>query len=264
MAKPWHELEALDRPEILQFVFHPRKDFFEISAANVIADIIPVDKTISISYCFYFSDKKWPNILFFHGNGETANDYEPIGSAYNQIGVNLFVVDYRGYGRSGGMPMFTSMIEDTHPIFEGFKVVLKERGFSGNLFIMGRSLGSASAVEIASNYQSQLSGLIIESGFANMFNLLDYLGIPLEALGIDVPEVPSNLNLIRKISLPTLVMHGECDQIVPVEAGKALYDSIGAKDRRLLIIPGVDHNTIFMGGMEQYLRALKDFVSAYS
>ena len=264
MAKPWHELEALDKQEILQFIFYPRKDFFETSEANVIADTILVDKTVSISYCFYFSDKKQPNILFFHGNGETASDYEPVGSAYNQIGVNLFVVDYRGYGRSGGRPTFTSMIEDAHPIFEGFKVLLKERGFSGNPFIMGRSLGSASAVELASCYQSQLSGLIIESGFANMFNLLDYLGFPLEALGIDVPEVPSNLNLIRKISLPTLVMHGECDHIVPVEEGKALYDSIGAKDKRLLIIPGVDHNTIFMGGMEQYLQALKEFVSAHN
>jgi alpha-beta hydrolase superfamily lysophospholipase len=265
MAKPWHEFEALDKPEILQFIFYPRKDFFEISAAsNVIADTIPVDKTVSISYCFYFSDKKRPNILFFHGNGETASDYEPIGSAYNQIGVNLFVADYRGYGRSGGRPTLTAMIKDAHPIFDGFKRVLKEKGFLGNLFIMGRSLGSASALELASNYQSQFSGLIIESGFANVFNLLGHLGFPLKALGIDVPEVPSSLKLIQKISLPALVMHGEYDQIVPVEEGKALYDGIGAKDKRLLIIPGVDHNTIFMGGMEQYLQALKDFVSAHS
>jgi alpha-beta hydrolase superfamily lysophospholipase len=265
MATPWHELEALDKPEILQFVFYPRRDFFEISTAdNVIADTIPVEKTVSVSYCFYFRDEKQPNILFFHGNGETAGDYQPIGSAYNKIGVNLFVADYRGYGRSGGKPTLTSMIEDARPIFEGFKVVLKERGFSGNLFIMGRSLGSASAVEIASHYQSQLSGLIIESGFANVFNLLTYLGFPLGALGIDVPEAPSSLDLVRKISLPTLVMHGEHDQIVPVEEGKALYDAIGAKDKRLLIIPGVDHNTIFMGGMEQYLQALKEFVSAHS
>jgi alpha-beta hydrolase superfamily lysophospholipase len=264
MARPWHELEVLDKPEILQFIFYPRKDFVEISAANVIADTIPVDKAVSVSYCFYFSDKKHPNILFFHGNGETASDYESIGSVYNQIGVNLFVADYRGYGRSGGRPTLTSMIEDAHPIFEGFKRVLKERGFSGNLFIMGRSLGSASAVELANHYQSQLSGLIIESGFANIFNLFTYLGFPLEALGIAVPGTPSSLGLIRKVSIPTLVMHGEYDQIVSVEEGKALYENIAAKDKRLLIIPGVDHNTIFSGGMEPYIKALRDFISAYS
>lgn len=265
MAEPWPELEVLDKPEILQFIFYPRKDFFETSpAANVIAGTVPVDKSISISYCFYFSDKKQPNILFFHGNGETASDYEPIGSLYNQIGVNLFVADYRGYGRSGGKPTLTNMIKDAHPVFEGFKRVLKEKGFSGNLFLMGRSLGSASAIELASHYQGELSGLVIESGFANIFNLFDYLGFPLKALGIHVPDVPSSLELIRKISLSTLVMHGEYDQIVPVEEGRALYESIAAEDKRLLIIPGVDHNTIFMGGMEPYLQALKGFVAAHS
>jgi len=265
MTEPWHELEALDKPEILQFIFYPRKDFFETSAAtDAIIGTIPVGEAVSISYCFYFSDKKQPNMLFFHGNGEVASDYESIGSVYNQIGVNLFVADYRGYGRSGGKPTLTNMIKDAHPVFEGFKRVLKEKGFSGGLFLMGRSLGSASAVELASHYQSQLRGLIIESGFANIFNLFAYLGFPLETLGIAVPEVPSTLELIRKISLPTLVMHGEYDQIVPVKEGRALYETIGAKDKRLLIIPGVDHNTIFMGGTEQYLQALKDFVSVHS
>jgi alpha-beta hydrolase superfamily lysophospholipase len=265
MAKPWPELEALDRPEILQFIFYPRQDFFEKSAASdVMAGSIPVDEDVSISYSFYFRDKKYPNILFFHGNGEIASDYEPIGSIYNQIGLNLFVADYRGYGSSGGTPTLTNMIKDANPIFEGFKRVLKEKVFSGNLFIMGRSLGSASAIELASHYQSQLTGLIIESGFTNVFNLFKYLGFPLKSLGVDVPGTPYSIKLIREISLPTLIIHGEYDQIVPVEEGKALYETIAAKDKRLLIIPGVDHNTIFMGGMEQYIRALKDFTLAHS
>ena len=265
MAKPWHELEALDRPEILQFIFYPRRGFFEKSGGgNAIVGSISVDGAVSISYCFYFSGKEHPNILFFHGNGEIASDYAAIGPIFNQIGLNLFVADYRGYGRSGGKPTLTSMIKDAHPIFEGFKQVLKEKGFSGKLFVMGRSLGSASAIELASHYQSQLNGLIIESGFANIFNLFDYLGFPLEALGIAVSGTPSSLELIRKISLPTLIMHGEYDQIVPVEEGRALYEGIGAKDKRLLIIPGVDHNTIFLGGMQQYLQALRDFLSAHS
>jgi hypothetical protein len=265
MAKSWPELEALDRPEILEFIFYPRRDFFEKSAGgNVIVGLIPVDEAVSISYGFYFGDKKYPNILFFHGNGEVASDYEPIGSIYNQIGLNLFVADYRGYGSSGGKPTLTNMIKDAHPIFEGFKQVLKDRGFSGNLFIMGRSLGSASAIELASHYQSQLNGLIIESGFANVFNLFQYLGFPLKSLGVIVPGTPSSLKLIRKISLPTLIMHGEYDQIVPVEEGKALYETIAAKDKRLIIIPEVDHNTIMSGGMERYLQALRDFIQAHS
>jgi len=265
MANTWPELEALDRPEIIQFIFYPRRDFLEKSAAdNFMAGSIPVDEAVSISYGFYFDDRKHPNILFFHGNGEIASDYLSIGSIYNQIGLNLFVADYRGYGSSGGKPTLSNMIKDAHPIFEGFKRVLKDGEFSGNLFIMGRSLGSASAIELASHYQNQLNGLIIESGFANLFNLFKYLGFPLESLGVEVPRTPYSVKLIREISFPTLIIHGEYDQIVPVEEGKALYETIAAKDKRLVIIPGVDHNTIMSGGMQQYLQALRDFISAHN
>jgi pimeloyl-ACP methyl ester carboxylesterase len=156
------------------------------------------------------------------------------------------------------------MIKDTHPIFEGFKQVLKEMEYSGKLFIMGRSLGSASAIELASYYQSQLNGLIIDSGFSNVFNLFKYLGFPLQSLGIAVPRTPYSLELVRKISLPTLIIHGQYDQIVPVAEGKALYETIAAKDKRLIIIPGVDHNTVMSGGMQPYLRALQDFISTHS
>ncbi len=264
MAETWAELEALDRPEILQFIFYPRQDILKKSVAdNVITGLIPVEEDISISYGFFVGEKNNPNILFFHGNGEVASDYLPIGAIYNQIGLNLFVADYRGYGSSGGKPTLSSMIKDSHTIFEGFKRVLKDEGYSGNLFLMGRSLGSASAIELASHYQNQLNGLVIESGFTNVFNLLKYLGFPLKSLGVDVPETPSSLKLIRKISLPTLIMHGEYDQIVPVEEGRALYETIAAKDKRLIIIPGVDHNTIMSGGMQQYLKALQGFVSAH-
>lgn len=265
MVQPWGELSALDRPEILQFIFYPRRDFAEKPrAANAMACSIPVDEAVSISCCFYFGNEKYPNILFFHGNGEIASDYDDNGSIYNQIGLNLFVADYRGYGMSGGKPTLTNMIKDAHPIFDGFKRVLKEKGFSGSLFIMGRSLGSASAIELAYHYQSQLKGLIVESGFANIFNLFEYLGFPAKVVGSAGKEAPTSLELIRKISIPTLIMHAEYDQIVPLQEGKALYDNIAAKDKRLLIIPGVDHNTIFLGGMQQYLQALRDFVSAHS
>jgi len=265
MAKLWDELSALDRPEILQFVFYPRRDFTETpTVANAMACAIPVDDGVSISCRFFLDNEQHPNILFFHGNGEIASDYDDIGSIYNRIGLNLFVADYRGYGMSGGKPTLTNMIKDAHPIFEGFKQVLKEKGFSGNLFIMGRSLGSASAIEIAYHYQSQLNGLIVESGFANIFKLFEYFRFPAELVGVAGKEAPTSLELIRKISIPTLVMHSEYDQIVPVQEGKSLYDNIAAEDKRLLIIPGVDHNTIFLGGMEQYLQALRDFVLAHS
>jgi len=264
MAQPWEELSVLDRPDVLQFVFYPRRDFSEEPRlANSKSCLIPVDEDISISCRFYHGSEKYSNILYFHGNGEIASDYDDVGSTYNQIGANLFVADYRGYGMSGGEPTLAGMIKDAHPVFEGFKRILEENGFSGDLFIMGRSLGSASAIELAYHYQDQLKGLILESGFASILKLFEYLGFPARNLGLTGKETPSGLALIRKTSLPTLIIHGEYDQIVPLEEGKLLYDNVATKDKRFLIIPGVDHNTIFFGGMEQYLQALRDFISAH-
>jgi alpha-beta hydrolase superfamily lysophospholipase len=265
MLEPWPELKMLDRPEVLQFVFYPRRDYTDtFPSDSVMTGLIPVDKTVSVSYSFYKGEKKYPNLLFFHGNGEIASDYESIGAIYNQIGLNLFVADYRGYGRSGGKPTLSNMIKDVHPIFEGFKRNLIDAGFSESLFIMGRSLGSASAIELASHYQDEFHGLIIESGFANVFNLLKYLGFPLKSLGVEMPPMPYSLKLVRKISIPALVMHGEYDQIVPLEEGRNLYKTIGSEDKKLVVIPGVDHNTIMSGGIQQYLKALQDFVTAHS
>ena len=265
MVQPWDEYSALDQAEILQFVFYPRKDFSDKSGvAGAVGYSVPVGEGVSISCRFYFGGEKYPNILFFHGNGEIASDYDDIGPIYNQIGLNLFVADYRGYGMSDGEPTLSGMIKDAHPIFEGFKQVLREKRSLRNLFIMGRSLGSASAIELAYHYQSQLGGLIVESGFASIFNLFEHLGFPIKALGFEDREESSGIELIRKISIPTLIMHGEYDQLVPLQEGRMLYDNAATQDKRLLVIPGVDHNTIFWGGMEQYLQALRDFALAHS
>lgn len=265
MAEPWYELRHLDRAEVLRFVFYPRRDFEDSPRVpNSESCYIPVDDEVTISCRFYKGDEKHPNILYFHGNGEIASDYDEIGTIFNGIGLNLFVADYRGYGRSSGSPTLSSMIKDAHPIYRGFKVVLAEKGFSGKLFIMGRSLGSASAIELAYNYQDELSGLIVESGFANLFKLLGYLGFPTALLGLDDSKTPTGLELIKEIQIPTLILHGEYDQLVPVEEGKTLYENVGAKDKRLVIIPGVNHNTIFAWGADQYLNALKDFILAQS
>jgi hypothetical protein len=96
------EFKILDRPEILQFIFYPRRDFSpHPRVPNAVNHLIPVDEGISISCRFYFDDETSPNILFFHGNGEIASDYDDIAPLYTQLGINFFVADYRGYGLSG-------------------------------------------------------------------------------------------------------------------------------------------------------------------
>ncbi len=220
---------------------------------------IPVDKDVSIACRFYVHSQSSPSLIFFHGNGEVVSDYDYVAPLYNEIGINLFVADYRGYGASEGSPTFSNTIADAPTIFKAFIDILHQDYYSGNIFVMGRSLGSVSAIEIAYRYQKQIQGLIIESGFATIINLLSHLGFPAQLLDVEDADFP-NLAKIRTITLPTLIMHGEHDTLIPPGEGKSLFHNAATKDKHLVIIPKADHNDIMLVGMERYLQAIKEFI----
>ena len=249
----------LDRPEVLQFVFRPRQAFTK-GPPNSTDYPIPVESGVSIGCRFYINNRSSPSILFFHGNGEVVSDYDGIAPLYNQIGINLFMADYRGYGSSGGTPSFTSMVGDAHQIFGAFLDIRRHNRYSGDIWVMGRSLGSISAIELASGYQHQIKGLIVESGFASILRLVEYLGFPAEFLGATDITFPNMAN-IRSIDLPTLILHGEQDKLIPVAEARDLFENSAAKRKRLVIIDGAGHNDIMVVDMESYFSAIREFVS---
>jgi alpha-beta hydrolase superfamily lysophospholipase len=248
----------IDQPEILQFTFYPRQDFTQ-GPPNSTDHFVSVEKDISISCRFYLQREDSPSILYFHGNGEVASDYDFIAPIYNRQGMNIFIADYRGYGSSDGSPTFKAAVEDAHPIFNVFRQLLHEKKCTGNMYIMGRSMGSLPAVELALHYQEQLKGLIIDSGFASLLKGLRNLGFPIEAFGLEDADFP-NLTKIRKVALPTLIMHGQNDTLIPSSEARDLYKNSGAEDKRLLIIPHADHNDIIIIGIQEYFKALSDFI----
>ena len=129
---------------------------------------------------------------------------------------------------SGGHPTATSMIRDAHKVFQGFKEILKEREAKGPLFLMGRSLGSASAIELAFHYQANVKGLIVESGFADALGLLSRFGVSIKGAREGVGSF--NLEKIQTISIPTLIIHSQYDHIIPLEDGLQLHKTSGARD----------------------------------
>ena len=168
------------------------------------------------------------------------------------------VADYRGYGKSQGIPTFSNTLKDAPIIFEGVNDILKEEGCTSSLYVMGRSLGSISSIEIAHRYPQRIKGLILESGFADPRSLLYHLlGITLEE---DFPQI-SNMAKIRFISIPTLIIHAQNDSLIPVSEAWKLYESSKASQKRILLIPRADHNTIFWVGTSDYLKAIEEFVA---
>jgi pimeloyl-ACP methyl ester carboxylesterase len=249
-----------DQPVITNSLFYPRSEEQpSLTGKNIIELSIPVDDGIHIGGKIFIAGTAAPSILFFHGNGEIVIDYDDLGPMYVNLGINFIPVDYRGYGRSDGNPSVSSMMKDCHAIFEYVRKWLADSGYDMTFIVMGRSLGSASALELASCYHDRINGIIIDSGFAYTLPLLRIIGINPDRLGLREDDGPSNLDKIRKFNKPTLILHAEHDHIIPYSDGKMLFDSSPAANKKMLTIPIADHNTIFMHGLREYLAAVKEF-----
>ena len=219
-----------------------------------------MEKDVSLGARFYFAGSEFPTILFFHGNGEIVADYDDIAPLYKEMEINFIPVDYRGYGRSKGSPTITAMIRDSHIIFKYIKDLLKDRGCSETLVVMGRSLGSACALEICSNYKKGFAGLIIESGFAYARPLLMLLGVDMDAMGVAEEEGFRNIDKIRSFDKPTLIIHARRDEVISLTEGEALYNECPAREKNLLIIPDANHNDILLRGLREYTQAIKGLI----
>jgi pimeloyl-ACP methyl ester carboxylesterase len=251
----------LDHPEILTMVFHPRPESASaVQAPHGSDHLIAVEPGVYVGGRFHVISTNGANLLFFHGNGEIAADYDALGPLYNNLGINLLCVDYRGYGRSNGVPSVSTMMADGHIILAFVRKWLKAKGHSGPLIVMGRSLGSASALELAKQHADLIDALIIESGFAFTVPLLKLLGVDPAKFGFTETEGFSNLEKIRQYQGPTLIIHSENDAIIPFSDAMALYKASKAQDKSLLKIDNANHNDILIRGLDAYMQAIQRLV----
>jgi pimeloyl-ACP methyl ester carboxylesterase len=254
-------LDLLDQPEVLSVLFHPRREpGLPQLSAGVHTVRLEVEENVHVGGKIFAAAPGAPVIIFFHGNGEIASDYEPIAPLFRRLGLTLFVIDYRGYGMSDGRPTSTALLRDAWASYQRAGDVLAVRKIMfDRLYLMGRSLGSAAVLEIAARSTEGVTGLIIESGFAHTFALLERLG------GVRLPNARedrdgfNNLAKIAGIDLPTLIIHGEEDFIIPVEDGRDLYDASPAEEKHLVTVPGAGHNDLMLIGRNAYFGAIAQF-----
>jgi pimeloyl-ACP methyl ester carboxylesterase len=252
------DYSEIDNSPALSYIFYPR-DYHSHPPRSAFDKKISVAEDVAITCRFYAGDDSWPWIVFFHGNGEVVSDYDEIAPFYIKRKLNLVVADYRGYGASDGSPTLTYLVHDTPILFDAIKEELSQRGQREDVWLMGRSLGSISGLELAYNKLDQIKGLIIESGFPSITRLILHLGIPAGAIDLN-PIYEACISIVRRITTPTLIIHGEFDMLVPLREAENLYNEIGAKDKELVIISGADHNNIMFVGFEQYLGAILRFI----
>jgi len=250
----------LDKPEVLHLIFHPRPEYASSTAYPGVETIsIEVDSGVSIGGRLYAAGRGAPLVLFWHGNGEIAADYDSIAPLYTGMGISLLVFDYRGYGRSTGYPTGSSLLSDAVTLLQSADFTFDQHGLApSRLYAMGRSLGSAAAIQAVSQADERFSGLIVESGFADTFALLRRLGVRVEG-GVESRDGFGNASKIASVTIPTLIIHGADDVLIPAEDGEELFRCCGAEEKTLLILPGAGHNDLMLVGQMRYFQAIQDF-----
>jgi len=250
----------LDAPEIVNGLFYPRKAVQGTSRVpNTRDGTIPVETDVALGYRFYTPPQDTDAVIvFFHGNGEVAADYDFVVPLFFEIKVALLVVDYRGYGWSSGQPLTSTLLSDAESVLPALDAMLGDLRGKPRV-LMGRSLGSAPAIHLAYHHADAFAGLIIESGFADMPSVFRRLGIPVDLDAVsDVPV--GNVARMRSIMLPLLVIHGEDDNLLPVENGQKLFDAAPGTEKTLLRVPHAGHNNLLSVAPDRYVGAIAAFI----
>ena len=223
------------------------------------AKMIEVDGATIAIHCGELNPAKL-TMLHFHGNGETIADY--VGSdfhAFNDIGVNMVWVEYRGYGRSTGKPQLVAMLGDGERVVQAL-------GLSFDRVIaFGRSMGSLYAIELASR-QPTLAGLVIESGIADPAErFLTYADVAATGSSEDVirAEVATHFDHQKKLAAyqnPVLILHAENDHLITVSHAERNFKWSASANKKLVVFPYGDHNSIMPFNHAEYFGELRTLV----
>lgn len=255
------DYSRLDVPEVLDLLFYPRREERGGGPDGCVDLALEVEEGIFVGARLHLPlELTGPNVLFFHGNGETVGDYDRVGPSFCELGIGFLVVDYRGYGWSGGIPTATSMVRDCYPIFDQIREFLAAAGRTGPLAVMGRSLGSVCALELAAFRSGDFAGLIIESGFATTMPVLENLGVDTAALGLSEDDGFGNLLKIKTYQKPVLIIHAMNDELIPLNQAADLQAECPAVARELQMVPGAGHNDIMTRTGKMYFEVVKKFV----
>jgi hypothetical protein len=258
----------LDSPDVASEVYFPRQ--VRNAPPPGAEDFnIPVSDDVSLGARWFIGDASRATVLIFHGNGETVPDYNFVARGFLELArLNVFVVDYRGYGWSTGRPTLRSLLNDARPVVRFFLRTLEDYNQRHGVrpprpVLFGRSLGSAPASEIArSELAGNFSALILDSGFCDIRLLLQLFRIDAGEFEDQVAEMFSNEQKLKATELPALVLHGEKDHLIPLDHAKRNHASLRHDRRQLLIIPDAGHNDLMLRA-DLYFGAVDRFAREY-
>ena len=174
---------------------------------------------------------------------------------FSNLGVELIIADFRGYGKSTGTPTLRATLEDSHVIFD---FLIKNLIFRDKVCVMGRSLGSAPTIELCST-RNDIQACVIESGYADPIPLVERRGLDIDKTTPEENALFNNSQKISAVKCPSLIMHGEDDYLISQKEAQLNFKNLGARIKTLEILDGVGHNDMMMAAGHAYFNILKRF-----
>jgi len=195
-------------------------------------------------------------LIFLHGNAGNIGDRVDKVAAFHKLGLNVFIIDYRGYGKSQGKPSEQGMYYDALAAWDYLRT--RSDVNPSAIAVYGASLGGAAAVDLAMH--RQVSCLILDSTFSSARDMAKVI----------VPFVPpfllsikmDSINKIGAIRIPKLFIHSPDDEVVPYELGRRLFKA-ASHPKEFLDISGT-HNEGYFLSRDEFLDGIKQFLTRYN
>ncbi len=193
-------------------------------------------------------------LLWFHGNaGNITNRFEMIRMLM-QLPAHVFIIDYRGYGKSEGKPSEQGLYLDAQAAWD---YLTRERGVGRErIIIFGKSLGGAPAIDLASKVEP--AGLIVQSSFTSIEDMAASI-FPIFPNFILRTKMDSQ-GKIALVRCPKLFIHSPLDEVVPYKLGRKLFEA-APEPKHFYEVQGALHNETYIVGGKPYLEALREFVN---
>jgi fermentation-respiration switch protein FrsA (DUF1100 family) len=197
-------------------------------------------------------------VLFCHGNAGNISQRIDTFNIFRQLELSTFIFDYRGYGKSAGIPGEKGTYLDADGAWNYLVKEMKVKPVE--IIVFGRSLGGGIASYLAQKYQPR--ALIIESSFTSIPDLATR-GQRRTPLKLLIRFKYNTKDRLKHIHCPVLIVHSQDDRLIPFDHGRALYEAANPP-KKFLRITG-DHQygflksgTLYVEGLKKFIRELKE------
>ncbi|MBL7198047.1 MAG: alpha/beta hydrolase [Candidatus Omnitrophica bacterium] len=214
------------------------------------------DDGLKLNGWFIPAENPRATLLFCHGNAGNISHRIEIIEIFNKLELNVFIFDYRGYGRSQGSPSEEGLYRDAQAAYK--YLLNRENIKKGAIVIYGKSIGANVAIDLASKVKPAC--LISESGFSSAYDMAKKL-FPYLPIKWIITIKYDALTKIKNIPIPKLIIHSQDDEIIPFRLGKKLFDA-AVQPKEFYQMRGGHNEAIFMA-REEYGVKINNFLSRY-